>query len=516
LAAALVFGQAAWAGLDFPFATPTQAEYAPGETAVILGYEFAPGQELLVRITRPDRSITDARGRNNRADAVTADEFGQFRYEYSQLDLQGYYYVDVLDASSVGKGKNRPDGTVLASTVFKDNITTDLELVGMPDAAFCTPPRDPAHGPHDGLVDALAGRCLVGTVDVAATGSDDDVRGFFFDLDIDLQSIHQGPGNSLLDFIDRLETVDVASSADPDTGSAPAPDGTGTCVAPCFYTTSGNSVIPSDGTTVMLTSLDGTNFDVSRIGPGNMAGEDRYRVTVSSVANPNPVTEARFEYCARINVNAGDADNGTDGFITSDPETGGTEASPINVCRADDPLPPICELTVIECGIEVFISDPESGIASIVVRKIENGTIDINPTPPTMEDVLVVGTKTVCEDPGNLELEITNGVGLVTICDPVDFWLVRGNDSPRSYTFPLNENEGYLRIDNNGLSEIRMDLNGNKLHFSVNGGNEAAYDIPETGVVEYDLTEFLLSGENSVEIRAVGSPGGSARITLHD
>ena len=47
--------------VDFPLVTATQAEYAQGDIAVILGYDYPAGKDLIILITRPDgtREETD-------------------------------------------------------------------------------------------------------------------------------------------------------------------------------------------------------------------------------------------------------------------------------------------------------------------------------------------------------------------------------------------------------------------------------------------------------------------------
>jgi len=526
LLVALAAGNGVVAGPGFPFVTATQADYAPGDTAVILGYEFAPGQRVTIKIVRPDGTIMDARGRKGNVDTVAANALGELVYSYPRLDKTGLYHVEALDPATVVKSRGKITGTILATTVFADNITTDLEMVGMPDAFVCTPPAEPRHGASDGLVDALAGRCLVGTVDVKATGNDNDVRGFTFDLVIDIKSNHQSPGNELLPFIDRLETVDVDGVADHDTGSAVAPDGTGSCVSPCFYTTAGNTVINAGD---VITSLDGTKFEIGPVTSDPVSGEDVYPVTVSNT-NPSALLGARFEYCARLNVNAGDADNGTDGFVTSDPETGGTEASPINVCKSPDETPPICEVSFIDSpctGVDVFVQDPESGVESIAVVQVQNATVTTTPspvpgpggtyTPPETGPITVRACKDDLGASSNLALEITNGDGLITSCDPVDFTLVRAGGTPVDHRFRLGEREGYLRIENDGLDAITMDLNGHQLRFSVRGASGPdTFSLAESGISQYDLRAYLVRGENSVTISATGAPGGKARVSLYD
>jgi hypothetical protein len=520
---------------NYPLVTATQAEYAPGDTAVILGYDFEPGQELIVLIQRPDGNIRDAAGRNGKADTVVTDSWGQFGYDYPQLDLSGFYYVDIIDAATVGHGKNRYVGDVLASTVFKDNIVTDLELVGQP-LATCAPNRPPAHGSspptpshgHDGLVDAVAGLCLVGTVDIRDTDPNGSIQGFSFMLSPALLSGLQGGG--LRPFINHLETVDIRpDTADPDVGNSPADDGQGGCASNCFYTTDGNVMIPNDGTVFNMTSQDGTNFSVQRIGTSSHGPtlEEDYWVTVLS-----DTPSARFEYCGRIDPDAGDGDNGNDGWIDSSPETGGEEVSPINICQIEDQTPPICIVTPLgDCAVDVFVSDPDGGVEQIEVLQAIN--VDIvfdNPpgempgegdivdyTPPTTDDINIDIDKQVCGEFGWVEFEITNSVGLTTICDPVDVMLVRANGPTARQRFTLNDREGHLFINNHGLREIFMNLNGNRLHFVTNrdtGSN--TYSIPEEGPVSYDIFEFLKAGDNVIEIRAVGPPVGTARVVIHD
>jgi hypothetical protein len=119
--------------------TATQAEYEAYELVTILGYEFQPGQDILVKITSPDGSIVDAGGKRNRVDTVEVGANGMFSYQYPLENLAGLYRVEGIDAATVGNGNDRWNEVVLAETFFADSISTDLELVGMPDAV--TRPR---------------------------------------------------------------------------------------------------------------------------------------------------------------------------------------------------------------------------------------------------------------------------------------------------------------------------------------------------------------------------------------
>jgi hypothetical protein len=500
----------ALAGPPRPFITATQASYLPGENPIILGFGFQPGQELVIKITRPDGSVVNASGEQG-SDTVVVNALGQIEYHYPQTaGLKGLYAAEAIDSASV----------VLSSTVFEDPFGIDLELFGMPDVALfrATPPPRGVGG-ADGLVDAIAGRCLVGTVEIRAFGNDDDVRGIFFDLVPDRQSNQQPSPGPFRDFIDRLETVGSTTSADPDTGSAAVPEGG-------FWTTTDNVITGTAASPFRIQTLDGTWFEV--VGPtaGPNAGEETYRVTVcgvtctnSSVGNASAIADARFEYCARLDPLAGDSDDGDDGTITSTPQTGGTETSPINVVQPTDTSPPVCVLQIISGGIQVTASDPQSGIQSIVETRKVNATTSYNPHQPpplTFNNVIVTALKVNPAQPSSLTLRITNGIGLVTTCDPVDFELVRDNGRPVRHNFPLEVGEGYLHINNDGLQQITMNLNGSILRFSTTAQGAGVYQMPEFGEVNYDLTDYLVPDQNSVEITAVGRRGGSARIVIHD
>ena len=497
-----------------PFITASQASYASGDVSVVMGYEFQPGQELAIKITGPDGSVLNSKGRKG-SDTVVTDSLGQFVYQYPLRGLHGNYSVEAVAVSTSGKGRSSATTeTIMAVTNFMGHVNTDLELVVMPDVALYRSTPPPRGG--DGLTDAIAGLCLVGTVDLNGVGQTNDIRGFTFDLVVDKQSNQQGPTNALKDFIDQLETVTIGNTADTDTGSSEAPGG--------YYTTAGNSII--SGNPFLVTSADGTIFEVSGPTDGPDGGEITYAVTVS-LSNPSTLEEARFEYCARININAGDEDNGTDGFITSDPETGGTEASPINVIKRLDISPPIC---VVRHGdnnnLLVDVTDSESGVSTVEATILKNIKVEV---PINSDDFLsaVGDTKTfnppeknsftmeaTLVDPtlsGRVEVKITDAAGNVTVCDPVITLAIRENGQPVSEThadLPAAENK--VRVSNNNPGVTNLDIVVNGQLFKVTGlGNN------ETIVV--DVSSAVVDGNNnSFTLTAYGQPGSSADVMIWD
>jgi len=99
----------------------------------------------------------------------------------------------------------------------------------------------------------------------------------------------------------------------------------------------------------------------------------------------------RFEFCARINPNAGDADNGNDGSITFDPESGGTESQPINVIQAN----PAIDIRKQAEGVDSrqFLSGADVDFEIAVTN---TGNVDL--TNVTVTDALVPDCDNVIGD----------------------------------------------------------------------------------------------------------------------
>jgi hypothetical protein len=98
-------------------------------------------------------------------------------------------------------------------------------------------------------------------------------------------------------------------------------------------------------------------------------------------------------------------------------------------CKVDitvnpDSIPPLCELTNIDPGppftIEVTVQDGESGIAAINVITANNAILTIPPfTPGTNDPVIVTAEKINQSQSATVVLEVVDGAGNTTVCDPV-------------------------------------------------------------------------------------------------
>src|SRR2546421_3018302 len=91
-----------------------QASYDPGSVVHVSGMGYAPGCDVVVKVTRPDGSVVSGDGSfAPGSDTVTTDLFGGLSYDY-QLQaippVEGAYVIEVLGLSD----------TLLARTTFHD------------------------------------------------------------------------------------------------------------------------------------------------------------------------------------------------------------------------------------------------------------------------------------------------------------------------------------------------------------------------------------------------------------
>ncbi len=126
----LVFSLVMIASVD-PIPTPTittdKEDYAPEETVLISGKDFAANAPLLVKVIRPDNSVVTGDGTFGTwpapYDYVTAYADGTFQYSYILDGIEGTYNINILDTNE--------NGAVLATESFTDSRTiTSVTLNG--------------------------------------------------------------------------------------------------------------------------------------------------------------------------------------------------------------------------------------------------------------------------------------------------------------------------------------------------------------------------------------------------
>jgi hypothetical protein len=179
-----------------------------------------------------------------------------------------------------------------------------------------------------------------------------------------------------------------------------------------------------------------------------------------------------------------------------------------------DRIPPFCPAipTMIPNGIQVTVQDAESGLFKIEVTELVNATIQ----PPiafplgTRSPVAVNAYKNQA-GPSRLGLRITDICGNVTLCDPVIWLQARDTGKPESQTVnDLSQSEGKITVFNGtpGVKTLRIEVNGSKyMATNLRDGEERTIDASSA---------MRPGNGNTIVVTALGKPGGSAEIMIHD
>jgi hypothetical protein len=192
----------------------------------------------------------------------------------------------------------------------------------------------------------------------------------------------------------------------------------------------------------------------------------------------------------------------------------------VNVFSADDNTPPDCKFDFrgISTAYGNFI-DNESGIASITPLYLYNCTLTVDPFTPGDKQVKFRLDNLGLDSYFGFDIKITDQCGNSHICDPVISEL-SADGANRPYTFKFRSVDRYLILTNHGLSEIQIDLNGNRFALYADPGSGVrmfnAYRIPAEGSISIDLKPYLRDGENIMQVEIAGRAGARADFLLID
>jgi hypothetical protein len=184
-----------------------------------------------------------------------------------------------------------------------------------------------------------------------------------------------------------------------------------------------------------------------------------------------------------------------------------------------DGIPPTCSFGMRGTFITGTFFDKESGIAAIEPINVINATLTINSFTTGDREVDFRLDAIDTDEPMGFNIRVTDVCGNTFVCDPVMLHLFAdGGSQQRAFKFPGADR--YFRFTNHGLSEVRVDLNGNKFKL-VADPNRAwsernTYFTPEEGTVAIDMQPYLRSGENEMLIAFDGRLGTSAELALLD
>jgi hypothetical protein len=191
----------------------------------------------------------------------------------------------------------------------------------------------------------------------------------------------------------------------------------------------------------------------------------------------------------------------------------------IRVQALSDKIAPTSTFTPGYKSVTGTIFDDESGVAKIEPIFLFNAKLTVDTFVPGAKKVNFRVDDLGLESYLGFDIKITDLCGNTHICDPVLSYL-SSDGAARQYTFKFRSVDRYLILQNHGLLEIRVDLNGHLFNLSTtsnrNVRNRNTYVIPEEGSITIDLKPYLLEGENVVRLEIEGRPGTGANFTLID
>ena len=163
--------------------------------------------------------------------------------------------------------------------------------------------------------------------------------------------------------------------------------------------------------------------------------------------------------------------------------------------------------------------DQESGIAKIEIVEINNRIVTIAPFEEGDNVVAFSSDVIDIKKRSSFTLKITNTAGCVEFCDPVFLQLSHAN-SPCHFTFSLPQTDRYLYVENMGLTQISLDINGHNIALMANengrGDDGNIYSMPFEGKRSIDLLEYLVEGKNVFDLRCEGPANTYANLLISD
>lgn len=184
-----------------------------------------------------------------------------------------------------------------------------------------------------------------------------------------------------------------------------------------------------------------------------------------------------------------------------------------------DDVPPTCAFTNDGLNVKGTFSDKHSGVAEIVPVKLKNATLTVGRFTPGAASVDFLLEPIDPDKPTGFSIDIFDVCGNRFNCDPV-FLRLETSRPARQIDFTFPSADRYFQITNFGLTEVRIDLNGQK--FKLTTDIVQASREPNTflmfreGILTIDLGNYLQGEENAIFIAYDGSPGAAADLFLLD
>jgi hypothetical protein len=219
---------------------------------------------------------------------------------------------------------------------------------------------------------------------------------------------------------------------------------------------------------------------------------------------------------ATIPISAGD--NSIVVVCTATDSCGRTAVSRDSVSVFRDDIPPTCTFKNEGLNIRGVFSDEHSGIASFTPLRLKNSKLTVDPFTAGAKSVSFLLEPIDPNKPTGFSIDIFDVCGNRFNCDPVFTRLEIDRARQIDFTFPSEDR--YLQITNFGLTEVHIDLNGNKFQFTADllraQNQPNTFFLPREGQITIDLENYLHSGENAIFIAYDGPAAAAADLFLLD
>ncbi len=194
-----------------------------------------------------------------------------------------------------------------------------------------------------------------------------------------------------------------------------------------------------------------------------------------------------------------------------------TCADTVEVSR--DGVKPYCTFELDSDGVKGTFFDDDSGIRDIRPVEIRNGILTVEPfakgakkvdfridfVNPNKHMFFSIDVRDMCKNRFN--------------CDPV-FLTLSPSSPTRQTSFSFPSVDRYFQLDNRGLSEVKIQLNGHRFTLSTDAaavaGAPNTFLMPRQGRIAFDMRSYLREDANEAVLSFEGPSGSSAQIMIAD
>jgi hypothetical protein len=162
--------------------------------------------------------------------------------------------------------------------------------------------------------------------------------------------------------------------------------------------------------------------------------------------------------------------------------------------------------------LQVTVSDPQTGLQSIVVTQSDNADTPVPPfTVGTTDPVTITATKINQSQPAHVTIQVTDLAGNVVTCDPIITLVQRSTkNDPQSSRTRVSQAENKIQIMNGepGLRTFTALVNG--VTFKVTG-------LRNNEVRTLDISSAMRPGDkNIIYVKGHGPQSASATVVISD